>query len=47
MLSPSFILAATIFNGVFTSGVQNYGVAFRWVTYVNPLFLVNVPLALN
>lgn len=41
------MLASTIFNGVFTSGVQNYGPAFRWVTYLNPLFLVNAPLALN
>lgn len=41
------LLIQTIFNGVFTSGVQNYKPALRWLAYVNPLFLVNVPLALN
>lgn len=36
-----------LFNGIFVSGVKNYSDVFRWITYINPLFLVNVPLAIT
>lgn len=36
-----------LFNGIFTSGVKNFSDVFRWITYINPLYLVNVPLALT
>ena len=35
-----------LFNGLFASGVLNYSETFRWIAYINPLFLVNVPLSL-
>jgi len=41
-----FLNSVNLFNGLFASGVLNYSQTFRWIAYINPLYLVNIPLSI-